>query len=201
VQNASHSLKLKLDRTSELAGEAIGAKPVHRLAETLRQHRRWVVGASIAALVGSGAAAGYVYWLTQQPKPILFTSSQLADLPSLLPPLPDVVAVDVEEVLRLGDTFAKLEEYSDALNFYQQAVQAMPTDSRGWQGQCRTLGMLKRYPEALKACDRTLKLAPTNAEAWQQKGWTLQRLRRPAEAKLAYQKAAQFRSSSPSAPN
>lgn len=198
VQNVSHTMKLKLDRTSELAGNAIGPKPGYRIASALQKHRHWVLGASIAALVGSGATSVYVYWLAQQPKPMIFAASQLADVPTLLPPLPDVAVSDIEELIKLGNTFEKLEQYPEALNFYQQAVQAMPTDPRGWQGQCKALGVLKRYPEALKACDRTLKVSPTNAGVWQQKGWTLEQLSRSEEAKLAYKKAAQFRLKSPS---
>jgi hypothetical protein len=94
----------------------------------------------------------------------------------------------VEANLDLGDVFAGMGRYNDAIESYLQALMYDEHNVRGWFGLATVRGRLSQYPQVRFCLEKVVELDDKNIQAWLDLGdtyWTLG-LRR--EAKLAWQK-------------
>jgi tetratricopeptide (TPR) repeat protein len=90
----------------------------------------------------------------------------------------------IEGVRSLGQ-----ENYTQALNNFDQIIAANPNYANAWDAKADTLVALKRYPEAIKAYDRVTTIEPDDYASWYKKGNALKKAKRDPEALQAYKKA------------
>jgi tetratricopeptide (TPR) repeat protein len=92
-----------------------------------------------------------------------------------------------------GDAQYKNEQYKEALNAYDQAIQLNPRCAPAYNGKGNVLHDLKRDEEALNAYDQAIQLNPRCAPAYNGKGNVLHDLKRDEEALNAYDQAIQLK--------
>lgn len=100
-----------------------------------------------------------------------------------------VEARTAEDWVERGDHLSNLGRYSEALSFYDQALEMEPELFDAWDGKGDALMMTGSYDKALKCYERALVIDPDSAESWYHKGNTLQMLLRFDEALGCYNEA------------
>jgi parallel beta-helix repeat protein len=100
-----------------------------------------------------------------------------------------VEARTAEDWVERGDHLSSSGRYSEALSFYDQALEMEPELFDAWDGKGDALMMTGSYDKALKCYERALVIDPDSAESWYHKGNTLQMLLRFDEALGCYDEA------------
>ncbi len=57
-------------------------------------------------------------------------------------------------------------QFNEAIQAYDKAIQLNPLNEEAWNGKGMALGILERYDEALQAFDRATQINSSYAEAW-----------------------------------
>src|SRR6266404_1435092 len=106
--------------------------------------------------------------------------------------------ITAEQYNRQGDEFFTAEEYDDALEAYNKAVQLKPIASAyyqiGWIYNDRD-----QFAQAIEPLRRATSLKENYPEAYQELGYSYYKLNRPQDAITAYQQSIQLKSDSGSA--
>jgi tetratricopeptide (TPR) repeat protein len=93
-----------------------------------------------------------------------------------------------------GLVLRKMGQIDAALESYERAIAANPTDLLAKAERCETFAATGRYTPAIAECDSVMKAptwsAQTPALAWYKRGLTFQHLRQYASAKPAFEQAA-----------
>jgi superkiller protein 3 len=90
--------------------------------------------------------------------------------------------------------FESNQDYSKALNCYDDALQVQPDNYDGWNGRGNVLWELQQYEEALISYNHALELQPDNPKAWNNRGNALCDLQRYEEALKSYDSAIELQS-------
>jgi len=100
---------------------------------------------------------------------------------------------DAESWVAKGDFLTRIdEEYSKALDCFDQALTIKPNDAEAWGMRGAALYFLGRYEEALLAEQHGLKINPNDSGLWNNYGVTLKELGRNMEAMDAYIRALEI---------
>ncbi len=76
----------------------------------------------------------------------------------------------VSEWTRKGEALAAQGKYTDALECFDRAVEANPSDGNAWNGRGDVLFRLGRFFESANCYARFLHFHPSNVHAWNNKG-------------------------------
>ncbi len=94
---------------------------------------------------------------------------------------------------RKGETLRELQQYTEALTSYEQALKKDPKFAKPYNGIGNVLYRnLKRYEEAIAAYQRATELEPNYMWAWHNMGNVLHELRRFEEAFKAYRRTTEI---------
>ncbi len=159
-------------------------------------YRAWAF--SIALLGGVGAIAAvsrpdifvalYEKYIIPSPSPLTLTSLMLKDLPSaawqILPA--EILADDAMEQAQLRQ---RAGDYSEALTFYDKAIDFQPERAEAYLGRCEVLNELGRTNDAIVACNDALAYRPGYPEAIRSKGNALELQGRNLEALRLYERS------------
>jgi tetratricopeptide (TPR) repeat protein len=96
---------------------------------------------------------------------------------------------DAKGLVALGIGFSEREQIEEALDCFDQAVEANPCAANAWNNRGVLLGELRRTQEALESYDRAVEADPCAAKAWYNRGVLLGELRRTQEALESYDRA------------
>jgi tetratricopeptide (TPR) repeat protein len=88
-----------------------------------------------------------------------------------------------------GNDLQKQEQYRDALDAYNNAVELDPYYSIAWNGRGNALTALGYYEEAIRSYNRAIELDPYYGQAWDNKGFALYRDGMFNESLAAYNRA------------
>lgn len=102
---------------------------------------------------------------------------------------PSVFAESAEEWYEKGVELYDLENYTEALEAFNHAIEIDPNDDGFWYRKGLTLYKLEMYDEALVALKQGLEIDPSNSNIWQIIGLTLNYLNRYDEAIDAFDNA------------
>jgi tetratricopeptide (TPR) repeat protein len=80
-------------------------------------------------------------------------------------------------------------EYTEAIQFFDRAIEIKPQDELVWYQKGEALQKLGRYDESIASYDRFIEQNPQDEFVWYQKGLVLKALGRDSEAKAAFDKA------------
>ena len=83
---------------------------------------------------------------------------------------------------RKGNCFVSLNQYEDAVDCYDRALEINPAYSSIWYIKGFVLGLLGQREEAIQSLDRAIEQNPEHHLAWRAKGECLQALGRYSEA-------------------
>ncbi|NJL41202.1 MAG: tetratricopeptide repeat protein [Leptolyngbyaceae cyanobacterium SM1_4_3] len=100
--------------------------------------------------------------------------------------------------LSFGRQQFQADQYSQALQCFDQALKLDPNLTDAWNGRGAALKKLGNFPEALAAYDRALQLDPNSYKAWCNKGLLLEDLKDYSNAVTCYETALKLQ---PNAPN
>jgi tetratricopeptide (TPR) repeat protein len=89
---------------------------------------------------------------------------------------------DAEGLVPLGIGFSEREMIEEALDCFDQAVEADPCAANAWNNRGVLLGELRRTQEALESYDRAIEADPSCARAWYNRRIELVKLGRFDEA-------------------
>jgi tetratricopeptide (TPR) repeat protein len=78
--------------------------------------------------------------------------------------------IDAEQWLQKGDDYFKLQKYSDAIEYYDKALEIEPKYVSALNGKGYVLGLLQKYEEAIKYIDKALEIDQEFSYAWNEKG-------------------------------
>jgi len=96
---------------------------------------------------------------------------------------------EVQNLCREGFSFTIRGEYKEALNYFQEAVEASPDDTDAWFGLGNCYIGLEQPAEAIAAYQQVIRTAPDNANAHYNLGHYYQQLGRYEEALSTFQDA------------
>lgn len=102
---------------------------------------------------------------------------------------PSVFAESAEDWYEKGVELYDLENYSEALEAFNHAIEINPNDDGFWYYKGLSLFNLKMYDEALVALKQGLEIKPSNSNIWQIIGLSLDNLNRYDEAIEAFDSA------------
>ena len=88
-----------------------------------------------------------------------------------------------------GVALAKLDQISEALKCYEEAIKLNPEYSLAWNNKGWESWKLDRNSEALEAYEEAIRLDPKFELAWHNYGWLLNKLNRKEDAIKAYEEA------------
>jgi tetratricopeptide (TPR) repeat protein len=91
-----------------------------------------------------------------------------------------------------GEHARTLQDYEEALEACDSAIELDPDFAYPWNGKGNVLSDQKRYDEAIAAYDRAIELDPTFAYPWYGKGIVLREQKRYDEAVAAYDRAIEL---------
>lgn len=80
----------------------------------------------------------------------------------------------VDELLAKASELRDRNQYSDALQVYDQLLTQTPEKVEAHWGQCYSLNQLQNYGQAIEACDRALAIAPDHIQSLWSKGYALE---------------------------
>jgi len=84
-------------------------------------------------------------------------------------------------------------KYDQAMECYNNALQAQPDTDNLWNGMGRMMNRMGRYQDANSCMDRALQMNPNNSDAWKNKGTAMMGMGRYDEAAGCFDKAASLR--------
>ncbi|NJR58953.1 MAG: tetratricopeptide repeat protein [Cyanobacteria bacterium CRU_2_1] len=88
-----------------------------------------------------------------------------------------------------GLLFDAAQDYSNAIESYDQALAIKPDDHEAWNKRGIVLARLERYEAAIDSFDKALEFKPDYHYAWYSRGLALRKLGRYEEAIDSYDKA------------
>ena len=100
---------------------------------------------------------------------------------------------------RQGYDFLNTRQFQQAIEAFDSAISADPTNVNAWDGKGNALFNLKKSDEAMAAFDKTISLDPGIAPAWVGKGNVFLKLKKTSEATAAFEKAISFDPNNPHA--
>ena len=92
----------------------------------------------------------------------------------------------VNELLAKAQELRDRNQFSDALQVYDQLLEQHPDKAEAHWGQCYSWNNLQNYGEAVAACDRALAIAPDHIQSLLSKGYALEQQRQPDVALALY---------------
>ncbi|MBV9688618.1 MAG: tetratricopeptide repeat protein [Ktedonobacteraceae bacterium] len=95
----------------------------------------------------------------------------------------------VREKCRQGDQFLRQQQYSQALQAYEEALRMNPRNFYAWNGKGTAHYNQGNYSKALEAYQRATDINPDNADAWVSAGLVLQRMQRYQQALVHFERA------------
>ncbi|MEL7509999.1 MAG: serine/threonine-protein kinase [Cyanobacteria bacterium J06554_1] len=107
--------------------------------------------------------------------------------PAASPAAPAKVAApaanpSVDELLAKASELRDRNQYSEALQVYDQLLTQSPENAEAHWGQCYSLNHLQDYGRAITACDRALAIAPDHIQSLWSKGYALEQQGQPQAA-------------------
>ncbi|NEO33849.1 MAG: tetratricopeptide repeat protein [Symploca sp. SIO3C6] len=117
---------------------------------------------------------------TPTPEPLVTPS------PTPTPLSPELQA---QEFLKQANELKEAQEYSQALEVYEQAISSNPNLAPAYWGKCYTLNKLQQPALAIVACNDALAIKPDYAEAVWSKGNALEQQELLIQARRLYEKA------------
>jgi predicted O-linked N-acetylglucosamine transferase (SPINDLY family) len=96
-------------------------------------------------------------------------------------------------LVALGDAFAEMEQYEDAVASYERAIKNNPDLAEAFNNCGTALENLHRYENALTKYEQSIKINPSFAVAHCNKGNVLRSLHRLGEALASYERAVQLK--------
>ena len=96
---------------------------------------------------------------------------------------------EVQNLCREGFNFTVRGEYKEALNYFQEAVEASPDDTEAWFGLGNCYIGLEQPAEAIEAYQQVIRTAPENANAHYNLGHYYRQLERYEEALATFRDA------------
>lgn len=73
--------------------------------------------------------------------------------------------VDPEEVTKVGNDHYKKGQFTEALKFYDRAIEMCPSNAACWNNRVAALIGLGRLGEAVKDCEEAIRLNPSYPKA------------------------------------
>ena len=101
-------------------------------------------------------------------------------------------ADDVDMLLNQASKFFKLENFEEAISYYDKALEIEPSNVSALSGTGDALVKLGKPDEAISYYDKALEIEPSNVAALSDKGDALVKLGKPEEAISYYDKALQI---------
>ncbi|MEM7064217.1 MAG: tetratricopeptide repeat protein [Cyanobacteria bacterium P01_B01_bin.77] len=92
----------------------------------------------------------------------------------------------LNELLTKAKELRDRNQYSDALQVYDQLLEHYPDQAEAHWGQCYSWNHLQNYGQAVAACDRALAIAPDHIQSLLSKGYALEQQRQPDAALALY---------------
>ena len=80
----------------------------------------------------------------------------------------------VDELLATASELRDRNQYSEALQVYDQLLAQTPDNVEAHWGRCYSLNQLQNYGQAIEACDRALAIAPDHIQSLWSKGYALE---------------------------
>jgi tetratricopeptide (TPR) repeat protein len=99
---------------------------------------------------------------------------------------------DGEGLVGLGIGFSEREKIEQALDCFNQAVEADPSSAKAWNNRGVILGELSRTQEALESYNRAIEVDPSCARAWYNRRIELVKLGRFDEAVESLEKTREL---------
>lgn len=93
------------------------------------------------------------------------------------------------EKCREGDQYLRQQQYSQALQIYEEVLRMDPRNFHAWNGKGTALYNQGNYRKALDAYQRATDMDPNNAIVWVSAGLTLNRLQRHQQALVHFERA------------
>lgn len=106
--------------------------------------------------------------------------------PTAKPAAKPAAAPSVNELLTQAKELRDRNQYSDALQVYDQLLEHHPDQAEAHWGQCYSWNHLQNYGEAVAACDRALAITPDHIQSLLSKGYALEHQRQPDAALALY---------------
>ena len=104
-------------------------------------------------------------------------------------PKSNAVTSNVHEKCREGDQLLKQQQYSQALQAYEEALRMDADNFYAWNGKGTALYNQGNYRKALEAFQHATGVAPDKAVAWVSAGLVLNRLQRYQQALVHFERA------------
>jgi len=98
----------------------------------------------------------------------------------------------LKEILLKGNEHYYKGEYSEAIEYYDKALEIDTNDAGTWYNKGSALYNLGKYNETIEYYDKALEIDPNHAKAWNNKGATLADLGKLNEAIEAFDKALEI---------
>lgn len=97
-----------------------------------------------------------------------------------------------EEFVSKGLDLVNIDNYEEALKYFDKALEINPKNSLAWHSKGVMLVKLGKNEEAIKCYDKALETDTKNADIWFNKGVALNKLKRYEEAIKSYDKAIEI---------
>jgi len=110
------------------------------------------------------------------------SDSKLSSLPSATNSATPQLEPQVVESLSQADNLREAGNYQEALEIYNQVIEANSQVAEAHRGRCYSLNKLELYQEAISACEQAININPQYPEALSSKGYALNQLQRHQEA-------------------
>jgi serine/threonine protein kinase/predicted TPR repeat methyltransferase len=98
-------------------------------------------------------------------------------------------SVNVREKCQEGDSCLEQQQYTQALQAFQEVLRVEPTNLYALNGKGTALYRQGNYKKAFEAYQRATEIEPENAVVWVSAGMTLNRLRRYQQAVVHFERA------------
>lgn len=95
----------------------------------------------------------------------------------------------VREKCREGDQFLRQQQYSQALQAYEEALRMDPRNFYAWNGKGTTHYNQGNYSKAFEAYQHATDIDPNNADVWVSAGFVLHRMQRYQQALVHFERA------------
>ena len=95
--------------------------------------------------------------------------------------------------VQMGTTALEEGRFSEALENFERALEAMPNSYNVWMLRGYTNAMLGQYEEALASYDRAIEIKPDDQDAWYNRGVVLGSLGRYEEELASYDRAIEIK--------
>jgi tetratricopeptide (TPR) repeat protein len=102
---------------------------------------------------------------------------------------------EYDTLTEIGSSLNMAERYSDALDYFEEAITLEPNSPEAYFGKARTFYCQKKREESLGYMNKATELDPKNADYWYNKGLVLGLLERYGEALCCIQNADKLDSS------